>query len=108
MKPIFIHHTPPHMHGMMGIHPGIIFPYPEANSSLFQHVRKIEQQLMAWEGLLDAGQEFAFHVGGDSDDSSDDSPNSCGGVEEGQACGDHISTWTLINLLIFIKIQKVL
>jgi hypothetical protein len=28
---------------------------------------------MAREGLLDAGREFVFHVGGDSDGSSDDS-----------------------------------
>jgi hypothetical protein len=41
---------------------------------------------MAWEGLLDAGREFVFHVSGDSDDSSD----STGGNEEGQACGDDI------------------
>jgi hypothetical protein len=53
-------------------------------------VRNIEQQLMAWEGLLDAGWEFVFHVGGDSDDSSDDSPDSSGGDEEGQARGDDI------------------
>ena len=55
-----------------------------------QHVRNIEQQLMAREGLLDAGREFVFHVGGDSDDSSDDSSGSSGGEEEGQACGDDI------------------
>ena len=55
-----------------------------------QHVRNIEQQLMAREGLLDAGREFVFHVGGDSDDSSDDSSDSSGGDEEGQAWGDDI------------------
>jgi hypothetical protein len=38
---------------------------------------------MAQEGLLDAGREFVFHVGGDCSDSS-------GGDKEGQACGDDI------------------
>jgi hypothetical protein len=52
-----------------------------------QHVRNIEQ-LMAREGLWDAGREFVFHVGSDGDDSSDDSTDSSGGDEEGQACGD--------------------
>jgi hypothetical protein len=42
------------------------------------------------EGLLDARQEFVFHVSGDSDDSSDDSPDSSGGDEERQICGDDI------------------
>jgi hypothetical protein len=41
-----------------------------------EHIMNIEQQLMAREGLLDAGQEFVFHVSGDSDDKSDDSSNS--------------------------------
>jgi hypothetical protein len=45
---------------------------------------------MAREGLLDAGREFVFHVGGDSDGSSDDSSDSFGGDEEGRACGDDI------------------
>jgi hypothetical protein len=40
---------------------------------------------MAREGLLDAGQKFVFHG---SDDSSDYSPDSFGGDEDGQACGD--------------------
>jgi hypothetical protein len=45
---------------------------------------------MAWEGLLDAGWEFTFHISSDSDDSFDDSSNSSGGDEEGQVCGDDI------------------
>jgi hypothetical protein len=50
-----------------------------------QYIRNFQQQLMAREGLLDAGWEFVFHVSGDSDDSSDDSSDSSGGDEEGQA-----------------------
>jgi hypothetical protein len=42
-----------------------------------QHVRNIEQQLMAREGLPDAGRQFVFHV--------DDSSDSSGGDEEEQA-----------------------
>jgi hypothetical protein len=55
-----------------------------------QHVRNIEEQLMSWEGLLDEGREFVFHVGVYSEDSSDDRSKSSGGDEEGQACGDDI------------------
>jgi hypothetical protein len=33
------------------------------------------------------GQEFVFHVSGNSDHSSDDSSDSSGGDQEGQACG---------------------
>jgi hypothetical protein len=55
-----------------------------------EHVRKIEQQLMAREGLLEAGREFVFHVSGDSDDNSDESSDSSRSDEEGQACGDDI------------------
>jgi hypothetical protein len=55
-----------------------------------QHVRNIEQQLMAREGFLDAGRGFVVHVSGDSDDSSDDCSDWSCGDEEGQACGDDI------------------
>jgi hypothetical protein len=55
-----------------------------------QHVRNIQQQLMAWEGLLSAGREYVFHVSGYSDDRPDDSSDSSGGDKEVQACGDDI------------------
>jgi hypothetical protein len=45
---------------------------PRKSPRRCQHVRNIEQQLMAREGLLDGGREFVFHVGSDSDDRSDD------------------------------------
>jgi hypothetical protein len=55
-----------------------------------QHVRNIEQQLMAREGFPDTEREFVLHVSSGSDDSSDDSSDSSGGDEEGQAYGDDI------------------